>query len=172
MKIQVRIPRELYEGISKDLRRPHPFAAERIGFAFGREARIDSANLIVALALYVPVADEQYIDDEFVGARIDAAAIRQAMQHVLGSGDCAFHVHMHGFSGRPRFSDTDLKGLGRLIPSFHAVGPSTAHGALLINDERCMAEVWLPRVTAGHRASSVSIVGYPFEKFVESNDDD
>ena len=36
MKVEIKLTGSLYKKILRDLARPHPFAAERVGFVFGR----------------------------------------------------------------------------------------------------------------------------------------
>jgi hypothetical protein len=110
---------------------------------------------------YAPVADEHYIRDRRVGARINSAAIRAALQTTLSTGYCTLHVHAHDHRGVPQFGPIDTRTLAELIPSFCAVAPAAVHGALVISKDQAVGRVWVP----SHRdpvAARVSLVGYPF----------
>lgn len=85
------------------------------------------------------------------------------MQHSIDSGGGAFHVHLHDWPGRPRFSPLDQDELPRLIPSFQAVRPGAAHGLFLLSRDTCAAEVWLPGEKNAQVPRSISVVGFPFE---------
>lgn len=162
MTVRVRITRLLYDQARADLSRPHPFAAERVGFLFAKLGNVGASEPIVLFTRYSPLADDRYIDDPMAGARIDSRAIRGAMQQVLDRCEGVFHVHMHGLSGRPSFSQMDRAELPRLIPGFQIVGPALAHGLFLMNDDQCRAEVWLPGANSPITAARVNVVGYQF----------
>lgn len=162
MNIRIRLTRTLYDRVRADLHRPHPFAAERVGFLFAKLGNAGTADPIVVFTDYAPLADDRYIDDPFAGARIDSQAIRGAMQQVIDRKKGVFHVHLHGFTGRPAFSPMDRDELPRLIPGFRAVGPTLPHGLFLMNEDQCMGEVWLPGQNGPVEAARVSVVGQPF----------
>jgi hypothetical protein len=145
-----------------DLARAHPFAAERVGFAFGHLSVGGTDTRLIILKDYLRLADNRYIDDPRCGARIDSQAIRGAMQHSIDTSGGAFHVHLHDWPGRPRFSQLDWDELPRLIPSFQVVRPSGAHGLLLLSRDACVAEVWLPGIRDAVVARTINIVGFPF----------
>src|ERR1700729_2806808 len=98
----------------RDLVRPHVFAAERIGFAAVRIGNAGNDPTLILVEGYSPVADENYIDDPKVGARINSAAIRTAMQMAIDQRCGAFHVHLHINRGKPRLSRTDRTELPRV----------------------------------------------------------
>ena len=68
--------------------RPHPHAAERVAFMYGRLAVMTEP--LILITRYVPVPDQQYVIDPYVGARINGDAIRAAMQGCLDTGDGVF----------------------------------------------------------------------------------
>lgn len=154
MPITIHLPSKLHKDILADLRRPHPHAAERIGFLYGR-----LALSTVLMTRYVPVPDEQYVVDFTVGARINGDAIRAAMQGVLDTGNGVFHTHLHEWPGRPSFSLTDDEELPNLIPAFRAVAHGQACGLFLLSPDSAIADVWLPAARGPERASKISIVG-------------
>jgi hypothetical protein len=165
MTVHVRLTRQLYEQVRVDLLRPHPFATERIGFLFARLGNINSTTPLVLLTGYSPLADDRYINDLSAGARIDSQAIRSAMQQVLNRKEGVFHVHMHDWPGKPRFSRMDRTELPRLIPSFQAAGPSFPHGLFLLSKDNFTAAVWQPGKTQPAEADRITIVGHPLQVF-------
>jgi hypothetical protein len=74
MTVEIRMTGPLYDQIHRDLARPHPFAAERIGFVFGRAGSLANAGKLVLLTRYHSIPDGQYVEDETVGARIRSDA--------------------------------------------------------------------------------------------------
>ena len=157
----VRIPRRVFTAMHADLGRPHPFAAERIGFlAFAAGLGETGEHLLLARE-YFSIPDHQYIRDHRAGARIGNDAIRWALQRILDSGLGLFHVHSHGGTDSPMFSGTDVAEQPRLVASFCSVGPEAPHGMLLLSSHTANAWVWLPSATAPVVAAQVSIVGYP-----------
>lgn len=160
-----RILRSLYDCVKEDLARPHAFAYERVGFVSTKLGNKGTDEFLILSTNYYPVADENYIDDPRSGARINSAAIREAMQVVLDTGDGLFHVHCHAHLGKPGFSSMDLEETPRIVSSLQVVGPSQAHGMLLLSADYCIAHVWLPSGTEPLVADRVSVVGYPLELF-------
>ena len=160
MTPQLRFIRSLFDEMVHDLRRPHPFATERVGFAYGRLANAHSEWPLILIARYVPLADERYVPDDTVGARIDSEAIRSGMQGVLKHNEGCFHVHLHDWPGRPAFGHTDRAELPRVASSFRNVGQKYGHGLLLLSSDSAHAEVWMP----GKRdavSARINIVGFP-----------
>ena len=157
MKYAIRIPGTLYSAALADLERPHPFAAERIGFFsanFGAQA-------IVCLTAYHAIADDDYIDDPRAGARINSRAIRGAMQRVLDEQSGQIHVHLHHHCGHPRPSPMDSRELPPLIRSFAATGPDQVHGGLILSLDSAWANLWLPGQTEPTTAERITSVGFP-----------
>lgn len=163
MTIKVRIPRKLLDDVRADLSRPHSFAAERVGFLYGRLA--GAAPSLVLITGYEPVADDRYIKDPYSGARIDSQAIRAAMQSVLDRGQGGFHVHMHHWPGRPVLSRMDAEEIPPVVTGLRRVGLAHAHGIVLLHTEECAAWVWLPGQDDAVVAESVSVVGFPLQTF-------
>jgi len=163
MNVCIRLTRELYDRVRADLRRPHPFAAERVGFMFAKLGNAGTDNPLVLFTDYIPLADDRYIDDPYSGARIDGTAIRGAMQEVLDRQQGVFHVHIHEFPGRPHFSRMDREELPRLIPSFQAVGPTLPHGLFLMSEDESAAEVWIPGSRRPVDPARITIVGFPMQ---------
>ncbi len=163
MNVKVRLGRSLLEDLRVDLSRLHPFAAERIGFLYGR--LVDAGGPLILMTDYEPVDDIHYIDDPRSGARIDSQAIRVAMQGVLDRGQGAFHLHMHHWHGRPVMSRMDAAEIPGLVTGLRRVGPTHANGMVLLHDVEVAAWVWLPGSENAVEAESVSVVGFPFQIF-------
>lgn len=162
MSATLRLPCQLYEKMIADLVRPHPFAHERVGIVYTRLSDAGAGHMLVFPVDYAPVPDGDYIHSasRAVGAEISAVAIRRTMQHILDSGEGAFHVHLHAHQGRPRFSPVDERSLPGLVRSFGHAGPQAAHGALLFSEDAAIALVQLP-YQADPAAARISIVGFP-----------
>ncbi|MFO0938666.1 MAG: hypothetical protein U0798_19360 [Gemmataceae bacterium] len=160
MNVKFRLGRSLLNEVRADLSRPHPFAAERVGFLYGQF--VDAGGPLVLLTDYEPLADERYINDPYAGARIDSQAIRSAMQGVLDRKQGAFHVHMHHWPGYPAMSRMDAEEIPRVVTGLRRVGPTLAHGILLLHDVECAAWIWLPGKENAVEAALVSVVGFPF----------
>ena len=112
MKISFRLTNELLTQIHGNLSRPHPFAAERVGFIACSAANGPDGGLIFLAQTFHPVADDHYMDDPRVGAMMGSAAIRSALQYAHQQPVSMFHVHRHEHLGRPRFSPVDRQ-IGR-----------------------------------------------------------
>jgi len=95
----LRLTRRLCDEVRVDLARPHAFAAERVGFLFGRLGNAQTNDPMVLFTGYSSLDDERYINDPNSGARIDSHAIRGAMQQVINRHEGVFHVHMHEWNG-------------------------------------------------------------------------
>lgn len=158
--VRLRIPRPLFELMQSDLSRPHPFAAERVGF-LSVATGMANGELLVFAAEYYPIADEHYVEGRGAGARIGADAIRATMQRIYDTGRGVFHVHMHEHHGLPEFSPTDSREQPRLVASFRAVNRRVPHGMLLLSRDQAYSWVWDPRGVDPVVPHAISIVGYP-----------
>ena len=146
--------------------RPHPFAAERVGFLVCRAGRLDGGGIVILAAGYGPVADEDYVDDVRVGAMMGPAAIRKAVQRAYndGRGDLSlFHVHMHEHSGLPGFSRVDVAENRRFVPDFFNVAPAMPHGAIVLSRDRAIGRCWLTKKSEPARITRFSNIGAPLE---------
>lgn len=93
MRVAFKITRALLNNVLDDLRRSHPFAAERVGFVSCRVGRLEPSGWVVLAHNFHPVADDDYLRDRTVGAMMGPAAIRKALQIALSNEVCVFHVH-------------------------------------------------------------------------------
>lgn len=157
--ITLRISRNLIEQMLEDLRRPHPLAAERVGFLFFRQSGLRRGSLLLAQQ-YRPIREDQYLEDDTVGARFDGSAIREAMQWALSENISAFHVHLHEHRGLPRFSGVDKREMQQIMPCFVNLCPERLHGALVLSVDAVAARVWgaelLPQ---GQSPDKITVVG-------------
>ncbi len=158
---QLRIPAAMAEEIVADLRRPHAFVEERVGFLLARPSPDGGA---VQLAWkYMPVEDDNYVPDALVGARFNNASIRTALQAALEHDAGCFHVHLHDWEGPARLSHTDEACFESLLPPFTRLVPHARHGALLFTADRFSGAEW----NVNHQRLQpidVSVVGFPLRK--------
>lgn len=126
----------------EDLSRGHHFAHERIGFITTKIAA--GADSLVLLADgYHPVADEDYVYDPSVGARIGQEALRKALDLALLNPVGVFHVHMHLIpTARLWFSSIDLREQLNFVPDFFKVRSTVPHGALVLSPSSAAGLVW------------------------------
>ncbi len=161
----LRLAHPLYEQVRADLTRPHPFAAERVGFLFTKAGTGPGGSILLFPVDYLPLQDEQYVDenDPLIGAAISGDALRSAMQRVLDTGMGALHVHMHAHHrGRPRFSPTDWHDLPDIVQSLKNANSRLIHGALLLSQDMATGVLWLPdQDVYKPLVPRVSIVGSP-----------
>jgi len=157
--IRLRMLTTLVDAIRADLRRPHPFAYERIGFLCCKQSSVPSGYLLLGYR-YVPIEDDRYLRDKSVGASFDATAIRTGMQLALTEEASVFHVHVHKHAGVPRMSRVDTREMQQLMPCFVNVCPERLHGALVMSVDRAYARVWGTALeTSGADVSRITSVG-------------
>lgn len=145
MKTLFRTTDEFMTSMRADLARPHHFAHERIGFVTVRAAQ-GHDNLVILAERYYPVADQDYVNDPFVGARIGQEALRKALELALLEPVGVFHVHMHLIpSRRLWFSQVDLNEQMKFVPDFFSVRPEMPHGTLVLSPHSIAGIGWLAR---------------------------
>ena len=164
MKVCFKITTALLTMIRKDLKRPHPFAYERVGFvSAGLSA---SGDGVLGLAReYRSVRDDEYLRDPKVGAMMGPHAIRRALQWAIQEGVALFHVHSHGGRGIPSFSSIDLRENSKFVPDFFKVAPQCAHGAIVLSDTAANGQIWFDRLQTHHLITSFVEVGVPLRKW-------
>lgn len=164
MNIRFKITGGLLAAIRTDLRRPHAFAHERVGFiSAGLAAAHD--DLIILAREYRPVRDEDYLPDPSVGAMISAEAIRGARQWAMNDRVAIFHVHTHGGCGVPGFSGVDNRENARFVPNFVSVAPHAVHGAIVLSDTAAFGQVWLDRKSPQPFITRFAEVGMPIRNW-------
>ncbi|MBS1501481.1 MAG: ThiF family adenylyltransferase, partial [Bacteroidetes bacterium] len=132
-KLKVRIPGELFARMQEDLRRPHEFASERVGFAYADTVRLKDGTILALFKEYRPVKDEHYLHAPRVGAKIGSSAIREAMQHVMDYGRGGFHVHLHDHYGPTGPSGTDESSLPQIVESLTHADRRLVHGLMILS---------------------------------------
>jgi len=163
IEIKYRIPSRIYQEMILDLRRPHSFAHERVGFLFTRSKKLLSGTLLILATKYVPVDDADYIHDETVGARINNTAIRKAMQQIYDFKLGGFHVHMHGHAGTPSPSFTDRKGLPGIVESFANISGAELNGYLILSNDSFYATIKSGSGTPYFSPDLFAVLGYPMQ---------
>lgn len=144
-----------------DLRRPHHFAEERVGFLHTTSKILADRTVLIIATEYVPVEDDNYIDDDRVGAKINSAAIRAAMQRSLEKQGGCFHVHLHNHKGQPGPSRTDKNGLPGVVESLANVATDQANGFLILSQNSFYASIKIPGEKEFLQPDVVSAVGKP-----------
>lgn len=168
MKIEIRLTGILHEEIFRDLERPHPFTAERVGFVFGRVGSLANEGKLVLLNLYHSIPDDQYLEDETVGARIGSDALTWAMQAVYygrPAREGIFHIHIHPHKGETRMSPTDRREIPKLMPGFQSVGRTAVHGIIILSQNHGSGWVWLPGNKEPVGVGTISVIGKPLGVF-------
>jgi len=139
--IQLRTPQSIHQEMRSDLRRPHPFAFERVGYVFTKPAGVS----VLVVTGYESIPDQFYIKDSSVGARIDHRAIALAMKRADKNKEGILHSHIHNKSGLPIFSRDDRADHPNFLRSFRNASPGMTHGFLLLSADKMMARVWPPQ---------------------------
>lgn len=160
MSVIVRIRRDFFGTMATDLLRPHAIAGERVAFVFARHATAGPDEQLLFPVEYVPVRDEDYIADDFVGARFGTAAIRGALQRSRTTGLSCLQTHLHDCFGPTDFSGVDRTTIDELAKAFRSVAPSVPHGGLVLSRDNARARIWLPGDSQPTR-TRVTIVGFP-----------
>jgi hypothetical protein len=161
MRATFKIRCDLLATIHQDLSRPHPFAAERVGFVACKLCEVADGNLGVLANSYLPLGDDQYENDPTVGAMMNSSAIRGALQYAYNRRVAMFHIHRHDHHGFPRFSFIDSTEAQRFVPDFWKVQPSFAHGALVLSCDRMYGTWWSPTTRSPEPFAEYVTVGFP-----------
>jgi hypothetical protein len=165
LSAHLRITQLLWEGVQSDLSRPHAFAFERVGFLACGVADAGPQEIYLLAHKYLLVADDEYVRDDSVGARIGGSAFRMALSYCHQHPVVMLHVHRHDHRGTPRFSNLDSQEYARFLPSFWNVRADFPVGALLLSFDSAFCDLMLP---SGGRATGVSItvVGSKLKKVI------
>ncbi len=164
MNIRFKITSTILSEIRTDLRRPHTYAHERVGFiAAGLSAARD--ELLILAREYRPLQDDEYLNDPSVGAMMSAGAIRRARQWAMDERNAIFHVHSHGGRGVPVFSGIDIRENAKFVPNFVSVAPYAVHGAIVLSDTAAFGQVWLGRASAHPFIARFAEIGMPLRQW-------
>jgi hypothetical protein len=165
MNICLRLPEPLLTRIHEDLSRPHPFAAERVGFMTCGIARLVDPGMLLLGETWHAVADEDYIEDDRVGACIGGGAFRKLFQTTYSDPAAILHVHKHDHVGRPGFSRTDERSMRDFVPGFFNACRSRPHGAIVFSRNSAVGAIWIASSGPRHALSRVEVIGQPCEKW-------
>jgi hypothetical protein len=168
MSVELRLTRELLYAVHEDLSRPHPYAAERVGFVTFRPAILRGGALALLGEALHPVADEDYEDDPTVGAMLGSSAFRKILELAYKLPVSVLHVHRHEHFGRPWFSGVDLRDARKYVPDFWKVRKGFPHGIMVLSQDSASGLIWLPNASAPVRAPKISIVGTPVQEIYAS----
>jgi hypothetical protein len=170
--IKLKLIGALYTDILGDLKRPHPFAAERVGLATGRIGTLADGKMIL-LTDYHSIPDHEYLKDPNVGARIGSEAITWGMQaayHGRRVREGVFHVHLHTHLGQTRMSRTDSREIPPMISGFRSIGREAAHGILIFSLNHGTAWVWTPGHDQPTQVVGISVIGHPIFRFKQGGE--
>ena len=149
MNVSLRMTAALAEQVRRDLRRRHPFAAERVGFLLCRAGALPEGGILIVAAGYQAVEDADYVNDRSVGAMMGPGAIRKGMQSAYNGGAqdiSLFHVHEHAHFGLPGYSRTDWREMHKFVPDFFNAAPAMPHGALVLSHDLAVVAGVVSRV--------------------------
>jgi proteasome lid subunit RPN8/RPN11 len=158
VKITLKIRSELLDEILTDLRRGHPFAAERVGFIIARPTRSQSGIILFA-SRYVVVPDDGYAEDYSAGAVMNERTIFGAMQIGYAENVSVIHVHLHDHLGKPGFSPTDRRESAKFVPAFLGARPEYPHAAIVLSADSFVGACWLEGKKQSVPISRVVVVG-------------
>jgi hypothetical protein len=163
MRTHFKISRNLLDEIREDLARPHAFAYERVGFITCKAGKLKDDGWVLLAGNYHPVEDEDYIEDDTVGALIGSAAIRKMMQRAYDDPYGIVHVHMHDHFGLPEPSSIDSRETSKLIPNFWNVRRHFPHAAVVLSRDSMSGTVWDPSSKTKSGIEDCTIVGQPMQ---------
>jgi len=158
--VKLKIPRELFEKALVDLKRPHRFACERVGFFSTRCSRGPSITIVHCID-YHSLSDDHYIEDNFVGVRIGSSAITEAMSRCASNKVGQLHVHYHGGHGVPRPSHDDCRELPLLARSLRHVDAEQAQGWAILSADNTILFINEPGQSEDSPNMPLSLIGYP-----------
>lgn len=161
MRIVFKLTKRLLERVNVRLQRSHPFAFERVGFLVCRPGLLDGGGVVILAHDLQDVADEDYLDDPGVGAKMGPAAIRKALQTSYNQQSSMFHVHLHLHRGKPHFSGVDETETAKFVPDFWNVQPELPHGAIVFSSDSACGKCWIPGLEGPVDISQFSVVGIP-----------
>jgi hypothetical protein len=168
LNVKFRIPKALKKKINFDLSRKHNYAYERVGFVLTRTHWIDDEAIILAYD-YKSVADDDYIEDREVGARINSSAIKQALEKAYYEKCGIFHVHSHSHLEKPLESCSDIAGIRPLIESISRIDKTQLFGYIIFSENSALCQIKSPNNKSFIESSVYSEVGYPMNFVYSEN---
>jgi hypothetical protein len=164
MKVVFKISECLFRSVMEDLRRPHAFALERVGFLLCRPGDLPGGGVAIFAGAFHSVADEDYLDDQSAGAVMGPAAIRKALQVSYNKNASMLHVHIHEHQGKPRFSGIDKRETSLFVPDFWHVQPALPHGAVVFSKDSAFGQCWIPGMAMPQEITDFISVGAPIRR--------
>jgi hypothetical protein len=164
MNVHFKLTAAMLDGIIADLRRPHPFAAERAGF-IGCKVSAYCGGILVLAHTYIPLPNAWYIDDPRFGCVFNAEAMRAAMQFALSNEASMFHVHLHDHRGTPWFSRPDLRESRKFVPDFWNIKPDLPHGTLVLSADSAAGLCWYSGRKKPVKIYRITALGFPMRFF-------
>lgn len=158
--VNFRVSKKLKEKIDIDLSKKHSYAYERVGFVLTRTHWIGEKAIVLAYD-YKPVADEDYIKDDDVGARINSRAIKKAIEIAYSENCGIFHVHAHCHLEKPIESSSDIAGIKPMMESISRIGKKQLFGYVILSENSALCKIKSPSDKSFIEASVYSEVGYP-----------
>ncbi len=156
MRAQLKITSSLRDRVLENLRSPHEFAFERVGYLLCNPMDSEQSKLIAFD--YISVPDEFYIKDKTCGARFSGEAVRLGMQLALERSCCVLHVHTHEYGVYP--SETDKEELPGVAQSIVNVNSVYTHGWVILTKTAVYGELIFP--SGSNRVlKNLSVVGVP-----------
>jgi hypothetical protein len=163
MKITLKLRADMHEEMLADLRRPHPFAAERVGFIVARPTR-SKTGIILLASRYVVVPDDGYAEDYSAGAVMNEKTIFGAMQIGYAENVSVIHVHLHDGRGRPGFSSIDRRESAKFVPAFLSARPEYPHAAVVLSADSFVGRCWIHGKKKPQPIARFVVVGPHFRK--------
>lgn len=117
--------------------------------------------MLVIPEIYHPVNDDHYVPSETMGALVNSAAIRAALQISLKYGAGIFHVHVHEHLGIPRPSLIDRIESNKFVPDFFNVTPHMPHGAIILSMDAASGVLWQGKTAEPREFEQIQIIGAP-----------
>lgn len=161
MRIAFKLLDRTLERVKSDLRRPHAYAFERVGFLVCRAAALPDSGILLLVSGYIPVFDEHYIDDPRYGATISASGFEAAWQLAFKNPVSIFHVHLHEHPGIPMFSSVDYKESANFVPDFLKVRRTMPHGAIVLSADAAWGQCWTSRTRPPRTITDFHFIGAP-----------
>lgn len=137
--MKIHIPQNLFDSAVNDIKRPHEFAFERVGYFLGKH---DNNENKVMIDDWYTFEDSMYEQNDEVGARIGSVGMKSLMVKALSTNKVFFQFHLHDFAEIPDFSFVDLKSLKEIVPALFSFSTAKLHGALVGNEEHITALIW------------------------------
>lgn len=162
---RLKVPSCLLQRIRRDLRRPHFFAHERVGFMTAGAVQSGGLRVDLLAREYFPVADNDYEICHGAGASIGANAIRKGLQSAYKDKSSLIHIHTHGGTGVPGFSKVDLESGVKFVPSFFNLLPKMPHALAVMSNDAIRVLVWTTPESPPQTISEVVELGTNIKQY-------